>query len=99
VDPARTDSEAKVENRQKGVGDVEAHNATISTSALLKDKSAPLATRWDTTHVFVEAEDNPRLPSIEAAEASAAEVEAEEEDGMATERTVSTLPRATTRPN
>ena len=70
----------------------------IQISVQLKVKSAPNATRLDTTLVSAEAEDDLRHPSTEAVEATVAEDEVAEEDGTATERTASPLLRPTTKP-
>ena len=94
VGPIRTDREARAENRQRVAVGADVHSATNQASAQLKDKSAPSATRLDTTLASVEAEDDLQHPSTEAVEATVAEDEVAEEDGTATERTVSTLPRA-----
>ena len=95
VDQVRTDPEARAETTSQVAAGVDVNSVMRRANALHSERSVRSATRWAISPVSAEAEEDSRLhPSNEAVEAT--EVEADEEDGTATEPTASTLPRAPT---
>ena len=94
VDQVRTDPEARAETTSQVAAGVDVNSVMRRANALHSERSVRSATRWAISPVSAEAEDSRPHPSTEAVEAT--EVEADEEDGTATEPTASTLPRAPT---
>ena len=94
VDQVRTDPEARAEKTSQVAAGVDVNSVMSRANALHSERSVRSATRWAISPASAEAEEDSPLHPSEAVEAN--EVEAEEEDGMATEPTASTLPRAPT---
>ena len=94
MDQVRTDPEARAEKTSQVAAGVDVNSVTRRANALHSERSVRSATRWAISPASAEAEEDSPLHPSEAVEAN--EVEAEEEDGTATEPTASTLPRAPT---
>ena len=92
MDQVRIDPEARAEKTNQVAAGVVVNSATRRANALHSERSVRSATRWAISPASAEAEEDSPLHPSEAVEAN--EVEAEEEDGTATEPTASMLPRA-----